>query len=261
MGSSCARGRPSTCPGAYQRCVDNVNTVSIFLNPRYSRPMTRSSKLAPAAPDLPGRGRRARRASGDDRERAILDTLAAQLERRAFHEVSTDDLARGAGLSRSSFYFYFASKEAVLMSLLDRLVAQTDATVAGFLSVDPVGHRREAIAAYVTMFEAHRAVLLAGNEAAATVPEVRALWGRARQAWVQLAAAAITLERSRGGVPEGVEAHDLAYALVRMNEGVMLSSFSGEAHAIEPSRVVDVLSSVWRSAIYGPTGAPTRPPG
>ncbi len=73
------------------------------------------------------RGRRAARPSGDDRELAILETAIRLLEERQEHEISVDDLAKGAGISRPTFYFYFPSKDAVLMTLLERVVAEVDA--------------------------------------------------------------------------------------------------------------------------------------
>ena len=80
---------------------------------------------SPAAhPDRHRRGRRMRRTTGDDRERAILVTAERLLEERSLHEISVDDLARGAGISRPTFYFYFSSKEAVLLTLLDRMVEE-----------------------------------------------------------------------------------------------------------------------------------------
>src|SRR5688500_16368901 len=83
--------------------------------------------MASPAETRPARGRRTPRATGDDRERAILSTLERLLEERSLGEISVDDLARGAGISRPSFYFYFPSKEAVLLSLLDRMVEQARA--------------------------------------------------------------------------------------------------------------------------------------
>src|SRR3954454_15598860 len=81
----------------------------------------------PPPPALPAseaapRGRRGARASGDDRERAILTTAERLLEERPLSEISVEDLARGAGISRPTFYFYFPSKDAVLLTLVDRMV-------------------------------------------------------------------------------------------------------------------------------------------
>ena len=62
-----------------------------------------------------GRGRRSTRPSGDEREAAILATAERLLEDKKFADISVDDLAKGAGLSRPTFYFYFPSKDAVLL--------------------------------------------------------------------------------------------------------------------------------------------------
>src|SRR5438093_11074143 len=94
------------------------------------------------------RGRRAPRVSGDERERAILATFERLLEERPLHEISVDDLARGAGISRPTFYFYFASKEAVLLSLVDRMIADARAArgdTVERVAEDPPTRLREAI--------------------------------------------------------------------------------------------------------------------
>src|SRR5688500_5015616 len=72
------------------------------------------------------RGRRAGRPTGDDRELAILATAERLLGERTLREISIDDLAKGAGISRPTFYFYFPSKDAVLLALLDRVVSEAD---------------------------------------------------------------------------------------------------------------------------------------
>src|SRR5215212_1040595 len=69
-----------------------------------------------------GRGRRGTRASGDDRERAILETAERLLEERPLSEISVDDLAKGAGISRPTFYFYFPSRDAVVLTIIERMV-------------------------------------------------------------------------------------------------------------------------------------------
>src|SRR5918994_7484786 len=116
----------------------------------------------PAAPR--DRGRRASRASGDDRERALLATAERLLEERPLTEISVDDLARGAGISRPTFYFYFASKEAVLLSLFERMIEEARANQGDALervADDPASAVRASIAAHYETFRAHRAVTLA----------------------------------------------------------------------------------------------------
>src|SRR4051812_4897624 len=87
------------------------------------------------------RGRRAARPSGDDRELAILTTAERLLAERPLATISVDDLARGAGISRPTFYFYFASKDAVLLTLLDRVVAEADTASLAAFDTAPADHR------------------------------------------------------------------------------------------------------------------------
>ncbi len=58
---------------------------------------------------------------GDRREQAILAAAGTLLEHKRLAALTTDELASGAGLCRSSFYFYFDSKAAVLTALLEGL--------------------------------------------------------------------------------------------------------------------------------------------
>ena len=74
------------------------------------------------------RARRAVRPSGDDREQAILETAKRLLDERSFADISVDDLAKGAGISRPTFYFYFPSKDAVLVALVAQVITAADQT-------------------------------------------------------------------------------------------------------------------------------------
>src|SRR5688500_7156248 len=144
------------------------------------------------------RSRRAPRVSGDERERAILETAEQLLEERSFHEISIDDLARGAGISRPTFYFYFPSKEAVLLTLLDRLVEEARSGQGDALehfAEDPAYWLRQGVAAIYETFRSHRAVVAAAADIRATSEEGRELWGRVMEQWVQETTAVIEAER------------------------------------------------------------------
>jgi len=206
------------------------------------------------------RGRRAARPSGDDRESAILETFERLLAERPFAAISVDDLARGAGISRPTFYFYFSSKDAVLLSLLDRVIAQADAASAAAFTGPATGRRdawRQGITAYYETFRAHRAVTLAAAEAVAASPDVRDLWARGFEGWVQTCTATIEAERRRGAAPPGVPARELAIVLHAMNERTLYGTFRGARAAVAEEDVVDVLLEVWIAAIYGGS-APRR---
>jgi TetR/AcrR family transcriptional regulator, ethionamide resistance regulator len=207
------------------------------------------------------RGRRASRPSGDDREAAILATAERLLEQQSFRDISIDDLARGAGISRPTFYFYFPSKDAVLLTLLDRVVEEAN-TAAGDLvervGEDPPTRWRDVISRFHETFRSHRAVALACAEVKGTNAEVRELWASVLDEWVGRTQDAIVAERERGAAPEGLPARDLAIALVSMNERVTYATFANDGPAVAEADLVDVLLDIWLTSIYRKS---TRPQG
>lgn len=202
------------------------------------------------------RGRRAARPSGDDREAAILATAKQLLENKKFADISVDDLAKGAGISRPTFYFYFPSKEAVLLSLIDPLIKRAD---TGFDSAledmpsDPKSAIRRGIEIFFSSFGSHPATARAGTEALNSSPEFRAFWSGLMHKWISLTGALISAERQRGAAPETIPAMDLATSLNLMNERTMMAALSAEQPAVDYDNVVDTLTHIWLTSIYGET--------
>jgi AcrR family transcriptional regulator len=199
-------------------------------------------------------GRRAGRPSGDDREQAILATAEQLLEERSFADISVDDLAKGAGLSRPTFYFYFKSKEAVLLSLVEPVIASADSEIDDAMRRQPADPRvgwRDGINAFFTAFASRPALSRAAQEALATSSELRALWAGFMQKWIDQTAALITAERARGAAPETIPAADLATSLNQMNERTMMAALAAETPAVDEDRMVDTLTHIWISSIYG----------
>lgn len=212
--------------------------------------MTTASQIRPA------RGRRTTRPSGDDRELAILETAERLLEQRPLADISVDDLAKGAGISRPTFYFYFPAKDAVLLTLLDRVITEADEradeAVGGAVNeaVDPAGVWR-AINALFSTFGSHRAVTLAGAAARPTNAEIQTIWSRFMQKWIDCTTASIEAERTRGAAPITIPAEDLSISLNLMNERTMLAAFADEKPAVATERIVDTLAHIWVASIYG----------
>ncbi|GBG38221.1 TetR family transcriptional regulator [Mycobacterium montefiorense] len=199
------------------------------------------------------RGRRSSHHSGDDREQAILATAERLLQERPLADFSVDDLAKGAGISRPTFYFYFPSKNAVLLSLLDHMNNKAHAALKKLrdkLTGDPATLWRDRIEAFFEVSGSHRAVAVAGAAAKATNPEVRQLWSTLMQKWISFTTVAITAERERGVAPATVGAEDLSIALNMLSERLMTATFTTESPAIGQDRVIDTLVHIWLASIY-----------
>lgn len=206
------------------------------------------------APSRSARGRRAARISSDEREAAILRTAEQLLRERSLADISVDDLAAGAGISRPAFYFYFPSKDAVVLTLVDRLVEGAneakDAALDRFVA-DPLSGWRQVIQIFYDVLGAHRAVIRAAMELSATNSEARELRSQVTEGWVQGVTERIEEERKRGAAKPGLPARDLATALVQMNDRAMLAVFAEESPAVSEDKLVDVLCEIWLNAIYG----------
>ena len=80
------------------------------------------------------------------------------------------------------------------------------------------------------------------------------MWSGFMQKWIDHTATLITAERERGAAPETIPAADLATSLNQMNERTMMAALSAEKPAIDVDRVVDTLTYIWFSSIYGESG-------
>ena len=209
----------------------------------------------------PQRSRRAARATGDDRQRALVEAFERLLADRALADVGVDEIASGAALSRSAFYFYFASKQAVLLELLDRMVAETDEALAalGGPGEDPAAWWRAVIGVFVEVFGAHRAVVRTLSEARATLPAVRAEWAAIACRWIEQGAATIAAEQRRGRARADLDPVATSTALNAMNERVLAASLGGEEPALPADRLLDVLTDVWVATVHGVCSPRARP--
>ncbi|OBJ14665.1 TetR family transcriptional regulator [Mycobacterium sp. 1165196.3] len=199
------------------------------------------------------RGRRSARPSGDDRELAILSTAEQLLRERPLADISVDDLAKGAGLSRPTFYFYFPSKDAVLLTLFERVIMQADSALQTMVANPPADLKalwRIGINVFVETFGAHRAVSLAAD-AARSNKDVDDLWSRFMQKWVDHITTVIEAERARGAAPVTLPARNLSAALNLLNEKVMLSSFADARPSVPSEQLLDTLVHIWVSSVYG----------
>ena len=126
-----------------------------------------------------------------------------------FAEISVDDLAKGAGISRPTFYFYFPSKDAVLLTLFERVMAEADATFDGAWTTTPSIPPRHGATAINAFFEPLRTAPRRCSRRCGGHRDQR----RDPRALVEVhaevdrrTAAVITAERARGAAPDTMPA-------------------------------------------------------
>lgn len=189
---------------------------------------------------------------GDRRERALLDAADRLLTAGRFASASIAEIAEEAGLSRASFYFYFASKQALLASLVDAAIAEFNASILivadGDDSLEASEAVRSTVRAAAKLWWDHRDVLKASVELGATIPEV---YDRTISNFEIVRAPTVALLRRHGNVPEATDpeaATQLVMILMLMSERNFFDLMRGDPTASERDDLTERLSLVWLRA-------------
>jgi AcrR family transcriptional regulator len=212
----------------------------------------RKRPARPGARDFASASRRGP-SKGDLKERAILATCERLLGERPLGEIGVDELAAGAGISRSSFYFYFESKNAVLRALVERLADEMYAEAEGWLEREddsPEVTVSRSIGAAAQQWREHGPVLRAAVETWGSVPELQAFWEDIVRRFVKQSAARIADERESGAAPPGPDPEALAKALIWMNERCFYTSSLRADPSLGDDQLVPTLTAIWLRSIY-----------
>ncbi|MDT8913435.1 TetR/AcrR family transcriptional regulator [Amycolatopsis sp. PS_44_ISF1] len=199
--------------------------------------------MVTAKPGGPGR-RRSAPTKGDRREQAILDAAEALLEHEREEPMTVETIAKGAGISRASLYFYFGSKHEVLAALVARTVAvlREDALgAADDTASSPAATVTEAVRRTAKQWSEHGPVMRAAVDFSATVPEIDELW----QGTLASYAEAMTRVLVRGGVPgdQGpAGAAAVARGLCWMTERMF---YWASARPIELRAATETCTQIW----------------
>ncbi|WIM94023.1 TetR/AcrR family transcriptional regulator [Actinoplanes oblitus] len=200
-------------------------------------------------------GRRRGPSKGDLRERAILETARELLSGKPLADITIDELAAGARISRSSFYFYFESKLAVVVALLRGLAGELGRDAEPWLAgTGPdVPALRASLVALATLWRDQGRLLAGALAAAPGCPPIAEWRAGLREAHVARLAARIERDRAAGLAPDGPAPRVLA-ALV---DDLRTAAF---AAAPDPEALVDDLVTVELRMLYGDFPVPGSRP-
>jgi AcrR family transcriptional regulator len=192
---------------------------------------------------------------GDRTGRAILDTVATLLRDRQISEITVDEIAKGAGISRSAFYFHYDSREAVLLALTERLHDELYLCGAAWFrrgDESPAQALHRAVSMTVALWREHGPVLRAGVRVRDTDPRLRTFWADTGSRFFDAVAEHIDRERAAGLAITGPPtAKRLAALLVNMNEQACIHYSMTPHTAKGDAEIIEALCSVWMRSVYG----------
>lgn len=189
------------------------------------------------------------------RER-ILDALRELLRDRTFDTISVAEIIAAAGVSRASFYFYFAGKQSVLAELVRRAVSAGHEAAQPWVRATAGPHEtlRAGVDAGAGLWLSNAAVLRAIVESWASDPQLRELWLAQMKTFTDAAIARIEADRQADPAVaarlDGVDVPALAASLTWTGERLYYLAACGLPPFDDRAVLVDTLTHLWVSALY-----------
>lgn len=160
----------------------------------------------------------------------LLDVGLDAVRRRGFAAVSIKDIVAAAGVPKGSFHYYFASKDAYALALMDHF-GRHMADVAAALTADPKAPPVERLRAFFRAYakrmadEKHETGCLLGvmaAEAGDLAPPVRARVEAGLKAFAGFLTPTLHAAQQSGAIASDADPEALARALVNAWEGALL---------------------------------------
>ncbi|MBA2638156.1 MAG: TetR/AcrR family transcriptional regulator [Solirubrobacterales bacterium] len=197
---------------------------------------------APEAPQL--------QAPRNPTEDAILAAAREGLTEGSFDDLTMDGIARRAFVSRTTVYFYFPNKRAVVDRLIQGAFAEMYAGAAPYLEGqgEPRLELRLALGRVVAVVNRNAPVLLLAAHLSGREDRLPVEWEPYLRRFIGSAARRIRRDQERGVAPADIPAKDAAQALCAMVERhVTVEVIKGGGDANESIRV---LSELWWRGVY-----------
>jgi AcrR family transcriptional regulator len=183
-------------------------------------------------------------------EDAILAAAREALRAEAYEAVTIDGIARRAFVSRTTVYFYFANKRAVVDRLIQRSFADIREAAAPYLDGDgdPRVELHDALAHVVAVVDRDASILRLALWLYGREDQLPAEWAPYIERLVVAGARRIQRDQERGLAPSDIPASTSAVALSAMVErhvGMEIVRAGRDGH-----ESIRVLSELWWRAVY-----------
>jgi AcrR family transcriptional regulator len=183
-------------------------------------------------------------------EDAILAAARDALRAEPYDRVTIEEIARRAYVSRTTVYFYFENKRAVVDRLIQRAFVDMYAAAAPYLEGDgdPRAELHAALAGVVAVVDRDASILRLAMWLYGREDQLPAEWAPHIQRLVIAGARRIERDQARGLAPADIPARTSALALSAMVErhvGMEIVRAGRDGHDS-----IRVLSELWWRAVY-----------
>jgi TetR/AcrR family transcriptional regulator, ethionamide resistance regulator len=207
-----------------------------------------------AATRAKSRRKKSTRASPRERRRKarerVIATSLRLAERGSFRDLTVDQIARSAGISRSAFYTHFEDKLGPLRVAVEEVSASLyEMAERWWHGIGPPAERvRRAIEGVVSVYAENATVLRIAAEVSTYDEEMRALWLDIAGRFIEATAEHIRSEQTRGLIPGALDPRATAEGLFWMAERCCYVYLGRRER--KPAEVVEGIVPVWTAALY-----------
>jgi AcrR family transcriptional regulator len=196
------------------------------------------------------KGRDGRRRRREQAREQVLRSALRLADESPFHDVTVEEIARAAGISRSAFYTHFSDKHDLLLAALREVAAELRRESEGWWDGDgpPAERVREAITGVVSIYAENARLMGVATEVSTYDDEVRAFWVSVLDRFIVETADHIRSEQRAGLIPDMLEPRPTAEGLVWMVERCCYVYLAEGDRA--PEKLVADLAPVWVAALY-----------
>jgi TetR/AcrR family transcriptional regulator, ethionamide resistance regulator len=204
--------------------------------------------MASASTPTPAR-LRARQSRKQSRDR-IVAAATELVRRRAYSELSVDEVMREAGIGRTIFYRHFDDLADLLLrasrEAMEELYEAQRSLADARADVDPEAVRR-AVQTAVLVFQRHGPLIRCVTEAAAVDEQIARDYAVLRQRFDDFAEQSLREAAGLGHNPPA-DLAETARALNLMNVSYLLDAFGREPR-VSPETAAQTLTEIWDAVI------------
>ncbi|MFE9629296.1 TetR/AcrR family transcriptional regulator [Streptomyces sp. NPDC006527] len=205
-----------------------------------------------------------RPSSAADRRAALEKRILSVIEEClrggvTYTELSVEQIAQAAGISRSTFYLYFRDKVDVLLRLSGCLKTESYAIAATWRPTGPDGGLDGLARTYELIlrhYREHAALLAAINEVAAYDPMVRRAWTADQDRFIGNLVTVLKEEQRAGRTPADIDP-ELAAKVIVQGGGQVIAQQVSNSDGSDDTVVARELACGYWYGVYRRPGSPT----